>query len=249
MIRAVIAVAAIILSVVIGSVGAGLLRRRLEGHNRRESLRQVAPAAASFVLWSCVAFGLLIAVSMASPGTLDPMPAKLVAYFPRAVVAGAFVLVGNVAAQLVGIAAGQAALKSTGRANPGLVRGIRTGVLSIGIMMAVSQLGINTTLVNLMAAGVVFGLAASTALLIGLGGRDVATQVAAGRYLRRVLHPGESLSAAGVSGRILAVHPATVELELDGGGRAHVPHARLLGDVIRMEMPAAPEGGVTADDA
>ena len=148
-----------------------------------------------------------------------------------------FVLVGNVAAQLVGTAAGQAALRSTGRANPGLVRGIRTGVLSIGILMAVSQLGINTTLVNLMAAGVVFGLSASTALLIGLGGRDVASHVAAGRYLRRVVHPGDVLTVSGVSGTVVAVHPATVELALEGGGRAHVPHGHLLADVVRMDAP------------
>ena len=65
MIRAAIAIAAIILSVAVGLAGAGLLRRKLESHKRPESLRQVAPAAASFVLWSCVAFGLLIAVALA----------------------------------------------------------------------------------------------------------------------------------------------------------------------------------------
>ena len=238
-----IAVGALVASFLLGTTGASLLRRRLERPKNKEQIRQLAPAAASFVLWSFLAFGLLVAVSMASPGTLDTIPGDLVAYFPRAIVAGALILLANVAGQLVSVAVAQASMRSTGKPNTSLVRAVRTSVLVSGILLAVSQLGVNTTLVNLVVAAGLFGSALAMALLVGLGGRAVAHNVAAGRYLRRLVAPGDELASAQVSGIVAALHPATIEIVGADGARVHVPAGKLMEDVFQVRRPtASPDG-------
>ena len=237
MTRLLIALGALVGSFLLGTSGATVLRRRLERHTNQEQIRQLAPAVASFVLWSFLAFGLLVAVSMASPGTLDTIPGDLVAYFPRAIVAGALILLANVAGQLVSVAVAQASMRSTGKANSSLVRAVRTSVLVSGILLAVSQLGVNTTLVNLVVAAGLFGTALAAALLVGLGGRDIAHNVAAGRYLRRLVEPGDELASIEVNGVVTAVHPATIEVAGVDGARVHVPAGKLLAEVFQIRRP------------
>lgn len=242
MTRLLVAVGALVASFLLGTTGASLLRRRLEKPTNKEQVRQLAPAVSSFVMWSFLAFGLLVAVSMASPGTLDTIPGDLVAYFPKAIVAGALILLANVAAQLVSVAVGQAAMRSTGKANTSLVRAVRTSILVSGILLAVSQLGVNTTLVNLVVSAGLFGAAAAAALLVGLGGRDMANNVAAGRYLKKLVNVGDELVVGEVSGVVTAIHAASIEVMLGDGAQAHVPAAKLLAGIFELRRGVA--GGI-----
>ena len=61
----------------------------------------------------------------------------------------------------------------------------------IVVLLALGQLGVNTQLLTLTFAAVLLCLASAMAMLIGLGGGSVAREVAAGRYLRRILSEGD----------------------------------------------------------
>ena len=78
-----------------------------------------------------------------------------------------------------------------------------------------------------------FGLAGAFALIVGFGSREMGGELAAGRHLARLVQIGDEIEAGGVTGRIVALHPASVELEVDSGS-LHVPNTRLSRADLRV---------------
>lgn len=50
-----------------------------------------------------------------------------------------------------------------------------------------------------------------------------------------------TVRSATATGRVVALHPLTVEVSTDDGRHLHVPHSRLLGDVLEFSGEG-PEG-------
>jgi len=226
--------------IVIGTILSPILRRLIGRADRPEAVRQLAPVIASFVFWMLVAFALVAAVSVTSPESLKPLPARLIAYFPKVLVAGLLVIGGTIVGTLAGMAIGRAVLRATGTRNPQVERGVKLLIVGLTAVLAVAQLGINTTIIDLILAAICFGLAAASALLIGLGGRDVARQLAAGRAVRDVLQVGDRVELAAVSGRVVAVRATMVELEDITGDRVFVPLAHVVEHGLRVHRPLPP---------
>ena len=85
----------------IGSILGPIVRKLLAKEKSPEALRELAPVIGSFVFWLCVSFGLIVGLGSASPGSLDPIPTKLVTYFPKVMVAGLLIIAGKVAGSVV----------------------------------------------------------------------------------------------------------------------------------------------------
>ena len=85
----------------------------------------------------------------------------------------------------------------------------------------------------------VFALALSFALIAGLGGRDVAANIACGRTLRSDLIIGSQIVVGEVAGTIVDLRPALVVIESDAGERVFVPFATLLQGPFRIVSPAS----------
>lgn len=232
---------AIVAGVLLGSIAGRIARRMLGDPARPEAIRQVAPAVGSFLFAAFTATGLLTAISMTSPDSLKSLPKSLVSYFPKAIVAGVLILVANVAGTLAAMAVKSALVRATGEARPGPPRMVRIAILATGIILAVGQLGVNTAIVNMMIAALLFGVAGTAVLLIGLGGLDVARNVAAGRYVARILPVGCQVDSESVTGTVRKLHPATVEIVQTDGVVVHVPHAKVLGGTIRVQHQPEPD--------
>jgi hypothetical protein len=232
-IGALIAVAA---GVVVGQVAGRVVRRVLSNQRQPQAIREVAPSIGGFVLALCIAGGLITAVGIVSPEQLETMPRGLVNYLPKVIVAGIMLLLGNVAASVVGMVVSKSLAAAAGGPRPGPVRAIKAVVMGAAIILAVSQLGVDTTIVNLAVAALLFSAGATFTLLTAYGGRDVARNVAAGRYVRRVLPVGAELIAP-VAGIVVKVHPATVELQTADGTTSHVPASSLMAGPLEFRRP------------
>ena len=101
-------------------------------------------------------------------------------------------------------------------------------------MLALSQLGVDTTILSIITAALTFGLAAAFAMLVGFGGRELSGDLAAGRYLHRIVRVGDRIEFDGKSGRVAAMHPATVELDPGDGSSVHVACSRLLRSDLKV---------------
>lgn len=211
-----------------GALIGFFVRRRLMRARGGEATSSIAGVAGLFVFWVLTLAGALAAVAMARPATLDDLPRQVLDYTPRLLVAGLIVLAGYSisvgAARLVGYGFERASGRTVART----AALVRWSIFAAAVILALAQLGVDTTILVLLVGLIGFGVALSTSLLIGFGGRQVASEVAAGRYLARFLRVGAIVDTGAFSGAIVALHPATLEIEAGSGATRHVPYTKLM---------------------
>jgi hypothetical protein len=246
------AVGAVAIGIMSGLAGAGLLMLALtkgREHDRiyRDSAR--AMAIACFVFF--VTVGVIIAVAIVNRESFDDVPERLVELVPELLVAGMILLVGRALALAAGSYTSTLLAASTARFRDQaalLVRGVITAGAAV---LALAQLGVDTTFLQIVSGSLLFGLASAAALLVGFGGRDVAAEVAAGRVLARLVAPGDTvevqLDGERIEGVVIGLHPATLELALADGSSRHLSNSRVVssGWTVRTD---GPNGSFGADD-
>lgn len=219
-----------------GLVIAGLLalvvRRSLAGR-KTPALARSSGDAASLTFWVVVAAAVAIAIGLLSPGALDPVPTLVLSYLPRVLSAGLILIAGRALAAVVGRLVVRATERAAISAAP-LEVGVRWAILGLAIVLALAQLGIDTVILQILVAGLTAAVALAFGLLTGLGGREVAADVAAGRVVRRAVSVGDSIEVDGSSGSVASLGPATLSIGLEGGGVLHVPYSRLLSSGFRL---------------
>jgi Conserved TM helix len=232
------------LGVVAGLIVFGLFLAPLVGRIVRTSLSKpsrslreqtIAEPASRFLTTLLVTGSLIGALGVVSPSSLEPFPTKIIEFVPRLLIAVLFLIVGTTVATLVANGVGGAISRATGRPNPALVRIVRGAVVALVSILAVSQLGIDTTIVDTLTQATIFAAAGALALLSVFGGKTVASEVAAGRYVRRIVEPGDEIESALGIGRVVAIHGATIELDPGDGSTVHLPHAGLLSGALKIK--------------
>lgn len=236
------AVASLAGGVVLGAVVARLALWVLRHERRREELRQLAGPAATFLFWLAVAAGVVLAISITEPETIEDVPADLLAYLPRVLAAGLIVLAGRAVAVAVAAATSHAVARALGRSSTEVATAIRLSIEAAVVIVALGQLGVDTTILAILVGAASFSLGIAFALLVGLGGRDTARQLAAGRHISRLLGPGDQVAVGSVRGTVVAVHTLTLEVMAPDGRRLHVPHATAASNVLEV-------GGMAAEPA
>ncbi len=223
----------VVAGVVVGAVLGALVRRFLGRSKRREALRQVARPTSALVFWLFVAAGLVAAVASTSPETLDPIPSDVLAWLPRVGVAGLILIAGYVLGTLAAAAVNRTAVRATGRRQPVAEAATRFAVIGAATVLALSQLGIDTTILNILVAAVAFGTAFALAGVAIAGGRHIARSVAAGKAVADLVEPGRRITLGGYTGPIVKITATHVVIALDDGSQAVLPlsesdHAPLL---------------------
>lgn len=201
--------------VLLGVLLAALARKVLGSPNRRAAVRAIANPTAVFLFWIAVAAGLVVALSATSPETLKPVPADILGWLPRALVAGLLILAGYAGGAVLASALGSAARRATAQSAAGLEKVIRWGVLSAAVVLALGNLGIQTTALQILVAGLVFTIGLSASLVAGLGGREVAANVAAARLFRTDIEVGKHIRFGDVAGTIVKIRPASLLVQSD----------------------------------
>lgn len=227
--------------VVVGLVLGWVTRRVLRAPGRRPEVQELAGPTAAFLFWLAVASGVVLAVAAVEPETIEDVPADLLAYVPRVFAAGLILLAGRAVAVVTAAATGRAVTRVLGRPSGQAASAVRLAVNVAAVVLALGQIGVETTVLVVISAGLAVSLGLAFALLVGLGGSNVAREIAAGRYLRRFVTPGARLCSAEVDGSVVALHPLTIELVTEDGRRLHVPHSRLLGNVLEVDDGGHPE--------
>jgi mechanosensitive ion channel-like protein len=132
---------------------------------------------ASVVKWFVRLITLVVAFDMLGLPAVSGVLQQLLLWLPNLAVALVVLVIGGLAANaLAQLVRGTSA--EAGFTNPDILAAVtRVAVWSFAIVVAVSQLGIATTLINTLLIGVVGALALATGLAFGLGGRDKAAQL------------------------------------------------------------------------
>jgi hypothetical protein len=228
------AAGAVIVGLLSGVVGAALVRVIiLKGREDRPEMHDAARATSTFLFLFFTALGVIVAIGFVNPDTLEPIPAEILRKSPRILAAGLILISGRAIAYALGGAVNTAFAGSTTRVRAQIATAGRFLVYAVAVVLALSQVGVDTTILSIIAGAATFGLAGAFALVVGLGGREMGTELAAGRHLARLVHIGDEIEVDGISGRIVSLHPGSVEIELDGAS-LHVPNTRLTRGDLRV---------------
>lgn len=227
--------AGLFLGVIFGRLTQSILGRQ----GRPDVVRAASRPLGSLVFSAFLVAGLTTALGFINKEARDQIPQDLVDYIPS-LLSAAIVLIGaNVLAQLV-----QTTLeRSLGRLPGTMARNVpnvaRMSILGFGAILGAAQLGVDTTIINIAVAALLFSIGLGAALMVGLGSRTVTGEVAAGRAVRRLVSEGDHIDTGTVAGEIIDIQSVALEVAT-ADGAVLLPHSHVLGhDVaIRRGAPA-----------
>jgi hypothetical protein len=153
-------------------------RSGLAGFVQNMGLRQDASwVIASVVKWFVRLMTLVVAFDTLGLPAVSGVLQRLLLWLPNLIVGLVALVIGGLAANALSrLVRGSAA--GAGLSNPDvLAAATRIAVWAFAVVVAVSQLGIATTLINTLLVGVVGAVALAAGLAFGLGGRDRAAQL------------------------------------------------------------------------
>jgi len=231
---------------VIGRVASRIVSKTL-ARSKVEALRDSAAPLAGLALSVCIVIGLLVALGFIASDELETLGDDAIAFMPKAIAALIIVIGANVISTFAASAVLKA-LAGTGAAARFAPIITKFAIVGGGAIIAAGQMGVDTMVVNIAVAALLFGVALSLAMLTGLGGRQVASELAAGRAWRSSLRSGDLIRAvisgtsggdnppAPVVGVVVDVHPTAVELDV-AGTTVFVPNSRLLDSIVERDRP------------
>ena len=174
---------------------------------------------------------LIFLVSAAESLGLERVSATLdmlTLYVPKVFGAALILLAGVLLAQLLsGLVRGAAEGVGLDYAN-GLARMAQGLVIIISISVAIGQLEVKTDLLNNVIAIVLISVGLAVALALGLGSRDIASQILAGIYVRELYEVGQQVQVGEVEGQIEEIGTVKTTLLTDAGELVSVANRTLL---------------------
>ena len=122
-------------------------------------------------------------------------------------------------------------------------------ILVLVLTIAISTLGVDTTLIRHTVEILLLGAAIATALALGLGMRPLAQNIVSGVYARDLYPVGTIIKFKdndSLSGKVLSVGPVTTQLENDEGDRLNIPNSSLMSGIVESKSKTLREEDETA---
>jgi small-conductance mechanosensitive channel len=207
----------------------------LERAGLGRSLAHVIAVAVRISLTVVVVFA---AVSLLGLQFLSQSLNEGVLFLPKVLAALALVLIGVVLAAFVRDRVDRTATQWDLPIPVGPVA--QGAILAIFIITAAAQLTISTALLMVLVAILLAAVATPFALAFGLGGRDVARSLSAGRYVRAAFDEGQVIRVDDIRGRVERIEPSATVLRTETE-TIRVPNHVLIDRTVVIEDEAAEE--------
>ncbi|WP_354700057.1 hypothetical protein DSM112329_00319 [Paraconexibacter sp. AEG42_29] len=170
---------------------------------------------------------ILIALSTLGLQTLDQALNRAVLFLPSLVAAVVLLALGaglgGLARERVDRLAYQMDLRGP------LGAAAHASILGVALILALGQLGVPTTILVVVAGVTLAGAALTLALAFGLGSRDLAAELAAGRYVGGGgLQVGDEITVDALRGEIVALDSTSLMLRTEDGRRFRVPNSSVM---------------------
>jgi small-conductance mechanosensitive channel len=185
---------------------------------------------------------IVAALSLLGLQFLSPALNQAILALPRLFIAALLVLAGAVVA---GAARERADRLTYQLALPVPLGQIaQIAMLAIFGIIAAAEIGISTFVLVIVIGVLLAAVAGTFTLAFGLGSREVASALSAGRYLRHDYRVGQEIAFGGVRGRISRIHSTSTTLDAGEGRSIRVPNHLLLAEVVTVygeEEQTSPE--------
>ena len=194
------------------------------------------------IYWLLLLTFLMIAVESLGLTTAATALQALVAYLPH-VLGAAIVLVGGaLIGQFLGKGTQALAAGSGIEFHAALGRAVQYIVLTMAAILAVDQLGLNTTLLNDVLGNLLTVAGAALALTFALGSREAVSNLLAGFYAKDLFEIGQTIEVDGFSGTLETIGPLKAVITT-AEGSVTVPNSVLMDRPVRSRS-LKKEGGI-----
>jgi len=196
-----------------------------------EDLRNLVNQLVPVVIITAILMGILIILD---PNQATRLLESSFAFIPKAVVAVLIIMITRSVGKIVGALAetGLRSVSSVLARRAGF--GLSMGILGIGVIIALEQLGVPTNIILILVAALAFGGALAGGLALGLGSLSISRQVASGRYVQDRFEPGQLVQIEGVEGRIVSIGLSNTNLEGRDGTAYRIPNEVFLQGVVTV---------------
>ena len=137
-------------------------------------------------------------------------------YLPNVIAALVVILLGSVVAEYASKAVTQSARESGIDYAETLGRIVSALVFFVVLVMAVTQLRIETDIIKAVAIVLLGGVSLGLALSFGLGTREITRNLMAGFYARKLFESGEEIEIGEVRGTLISIAPTQTVIEQEG---------------------------------
>ena len=188
----------------------------------------ISRIVAHSVFWLVILFFLSAGSRLLGVPGLADVFSRLLLYLPLLLAWAAILFVVYLAS---GLAANvvSAAARTSGLSNPGLLgRLLRVFILAFAVVVAVSHLGVDVTLLVNVVTVATAALFGGSALAFGIGAGGIAGNIIASHYVRQNYRVGQRVAVESFEGEILEFTRSAVILDT-AQGRTMVP-ARLFNE-------------------
>jgi small-conductance mechanosensitive channel len=194
---------------------------------------------ARLVYWLVLLVFLLAATeSLGLVGVVEILRG-FVNYLPRVLAATVILILGSLLARLVSDAVRALSVQAGIDSGPVMGQAVRYVLLIFAIILALEQLGIETNLLTIAASAIIGALAIALALAFGLGSRDLARNIMAGYHARDSFLPGQRLTFAGRTGRLVQIGTVKFILETEAG-LVSLPNITLIEEEVTVHPSLEP---------
>ncbi len=184
--------------------------------------RAMPTAISRIVFWAVLLFFLAAAVEVLRLQAVSNVLNVVTAYLPRALLGVVIVFVGLWAGEYVRAALTRAAGTLGVVQADAIARVAQTLIVFVAIIIAVDQIGIDSTVLVTSLVTVFAATLGAAALAFGLGARGTVSNIIAAHYVRKVYRVGDSVRIGDQQGRVAEITQTAVLLETDQG-RVMVP--------------------------
>lgn len=220
---------------VLVKLGANDLAERWEVHDALERIgleRSLCKVAGSAVRITLRLIVVVAALSLLGLQFLSQSLNEVVLYLPKVLVAGALLLAGFVLAGWARTRVDRLAYQMDLPIPLGQLAYVV--IIVVAGLTAATQLTLSTAFVALIIAIIIGAAALMVALSFGLGGRDMARALSAGRYVRGAHQVGQTISVGEVRGEVRAIESAATVLKTSDGDEVRVPNHLLMEQMVRV---------------
>ncbi len=176
---------------------------------------------------------------------------NVLSFVPRAVSAALLIIFGSMLARFLGdtiIAVAESVNITYGRA---LGRIIEYAIIAFVVVLAISTLGVDTSILTSSLTLIVGAAGLAIALTFAWGAHESARNVIAGFYVRQNFRPGQQLTFREYSGTVRSTSGAYTILDVPGeGGQVRtiaLPNSLLLQGAVGGGQETGPETGTSSE--
>ena len=215
-------------------------RAGIEGFMRNAGFKQeVSWLVGRLVFWMLVLVFVLSAAETLQMDTLALSIQKVVGFIPNLILVIFILVFGAVLARLAGRLVRATAMDAEIDFAEFLGKLVHHVVLIVIIVLAVSQLELDSSVIDTSFAAIIGAVALAVALTLGLGSRQISYNIICGVYARKTYQIGQAVRFADAEGEILQIGTINTVLK-NHDGMVCIPNRALIDNTTLMPGKTAP---------